>query len=356
VEGGGGVSHAVCFSSTINHYDASQQTYVPVAYGGNNNTSGPIDIATACNAHGSRRYDFESETFVAAIGVDSEQNADEEMIGAIRSHQSGGSELFVAAPLGSGDHGPRYDLDNDTHVFQPRYYTRDNKPGGQPSETADITNCHKAGDSAPHVIAYKKRGGFGVSETGDIAGTLESEGGSHQGGPERTPMIAFGQNVRDELQIRGGDGQLSGALSSEPGMHQQTFVAFQPRYARNGRGAPDTIAAPLAAEAGRTGKGDSAQCVAFTERTRADGRNLETQDELTYALTNPGDGGRTQERRIAGTWGVRRLTPTECERLQGFPDGWTAVLGEPGYPRGRGDPRLSALPILSGLRRGSFGR
>jgi len=24
-------------------------------------------------------------------------------------------------------------------------------------------------------------------------------------------------------------------------------------------------------------------------------------------------------------WSVRRLTPTECERLQGFPDGWTAV-------------------------------
>ena len=22
---------------------------------------------------------------------------------------------------------------------------------------------------------------------------------------------------------------------------------------------------------------------------------------------------------------IRRLTPTECERLQGFPDGWTAV-------------------------------
>lgn len=24
-------------------------------------------------------------------------------------------------------------------------------------------------------------------------------------------------------------------------------------------------------------------------------------------------------------WVVRRLTPTECERLQGFPDGWTDV-------------------------------
>lgn len=24
---------------------------------------------------------------------------------------------------------------------------------------------------------------------------------------------------------------------------------------------------------------------------------------------------------------VRRLTPTECERLQGFPDGWTCLCG-----------------------------
>ena len=30
-------------------------------------------------------------------------------------------------------------------------------------------------------------------------------------------------------------------------------------------------------------------------------------------------------------YAVRRLTPTECERLQGFPDGWTA-LAEDGKP------------------------
>ena len=28
---------------------------------------------------------------------------------------------------------------------------------------------------------------------------------------------------------------------------------------------------------------------------------------------------------VAFGWAVRRLTPTECERLQGFPDGWTMV-------------------------------
>lgn len=29
---------------------------------------------------------------------------------------------------------------------------------------------------------------------------------------------------------------------------------------------------------------------------------------------------------------VRRLTPTECERLQGFPDGWTDVPDSDGKP------------------------
>lgn len=28
---------------------------------------------------------------------------------------------------------------------------------------------------------------------------------------------------------------------------------------------------------------------------------------------------------MADTSGVRRLTPLECERLQGFPDGYTAI-------------------------------
>jgi DNA (cytosine-5)-methyltransferase 1 len=69
---------------------------------------------------------------------------------------------------------------------------------------------------------------------------------------------------------------------------------------------------------------NSTGAVAFTERTRSEGRNLETQEELAYALTNPGSGGRTHSRQLMQGMAVRRLTPTECERLQGFPDGWTA--------------------------------
>jgi DNA (cytosine-5)-methyltransferase 1 len=41
------------------------------------------------------------------------------------------------------------------------------------------------------------------------------------------------------------------------------------------------------------------------------------------------------------TSAVRRLTPTECERLQGFPDGWTAITYR-GKPASDG-PRYKAL-------------
>jgi site-specific DNA-cytosine methylase len=68
--------------------------------------------------------------------------------------------------------------------------------------------------------------------------------------------------------------------------------------------------------------------IAFTERTRTDGRNFEAQEELAYAVTNPGSGGRTHSRQIAGGFGVRRLTPRECERLQGFPDIESEVIVE----------------------------
>jgi len=35
-----------------------------------------------------------------------------------------------------------------------------------------------------------------------------------------------------------------------------------------------------------------------------------------------------QANRVYDPSGIRRLTPTECERLQGFPDGWTSGLSD----------------------------
>lgn len=101
------------------------------------------------------------------------------------------------------------------------------------------------------------------------------------------------------------------------------------------------------------------QAVAFANRTRDGIKVPEVMaDGIVPALTNPGDGGRSDAINVAvafhptqdpisssesfhaiGTGNktgcataavaqamtVRRLTPRECERLQGFPDDWTMI-------------------------------
>jgi DNA (cytosine-5)-methyltransferase 1 len=52
---------------------------------------------------------------------------------------------------------------------------------------------------------------------------------------------------------------------------------------------------------------------------------------------------------------VRRLTPTECERLQGFPDGWTAIpyRGKPASdgPRYKALGNSMAVPVMAWIGR-----
>jgi DNA (cytosine-5)-methyltransferase 1 len=57
--------------------------------------------------------------------------------------------------------------------------------------------------------------------------------------------------------------------------------------------------------------------------------------ESDYAQALAGAGGKPgQGYQAARTpMGVRRLTPMECERLQGFPDGWTDVQAAPDSKR-----------------------
>ena len=90
--------------------------------------------------------------------------------------------------------------------------------------------------------------------------------------------------------------------------------------------------------------------VAFQERGRSDGRSLEWQNEVAYALTSPNGGGRAQERNIATPWAVRRLTPTETLRLQGFSDTHTAITyrGKPAAdgPQYRAHGNSMAVPVI----------
>lgn len=54
-------------------------------------------------------------------------------------------------------------------------------------------------------------------------------------------VTAFAQNTRDEVRIQ-GDGTISGALSAQPGMKQQTYVVRTAQTGANGCGVSDEVA------------------------------------------------------------------------------------------------------------------
>lgn len=49
---------------------------------------------------------------------------------------------------------------------------------------------------------------------------------------------------------------------------------------------------------------------------------------------------------VASSYIVRRLMPVECERLQGFPDGWTDLGGTPDSPRYKALGNSMAVPVI----------
>jgi DNA (cytosine-5)-methyltransferase 1 len=93
--------------------------------------------------------------------------------------------------------------------------------------------------------------------------------------------------------------------------------------------------------------------IAFQERGRADGRNLEWQENQSYALRAIEGGGCGDWFRLAHRSAVRRLTPRECERLQGFPDDWTLIpyRGKPAVdgPRYKVIGNSMAVPVVAWL-------
>ena len=58
------------------------------------------------------------------------------------------------------------------------------------------------------------------------------------------------------------------------------------------------------------------------EEKRQNGRRMKDDGEPSFTLTSQDKHG------VFDGYRIRRLTPTECERLQGFPDGWTSILSD----------------------------
>lgn len=142
--------------------------------------------------------------------------------------------------------------------------------------------------------------------------------------------------VPDPAYAISGDGGKFGS-----GREGQDAFVLETRFALNGRGAPsDAIVPPLKAQSGSTGKGDSAPVIDFAHNFAGSANtNIVRAGEYAGALNV-----RRQDA-VSGGFGVRRLTPTECERLQGFPDGWTDVPGSSDSARYRQAGNAVAPPV-----------
>lgn len=159
-------------------------------------------------------------------------------------------------------------------------------------------------------------GQTGQSHFSEQPATLRAHGGDAAGGSEF--LVAY------TLRAEGHD-------AGEDGMGRGTpLIAIDLRNGTEGHVAQTLQAGGMGEERG-CNINSIPHTFAFTERTRAEGRTVETSEELAYSLTDASKGGNPHSSKIAGSFGVRRLMPVECERLQGFPDSWTAY-GDDGKP------------------------
>ena len=64
---------------------------------------------------------------------------------------------------------------------------------------------------------------------------------------------------------------------------------------------------------------------AVVQAVAIDTYNGAIDGDVTHSIRTAGGSGQEGKPHVLHGMSVRRLTPTECERLQGFPDGWTAI-------------------------------
>ena len=215
-----------------------------------------------------------------------------------------------------------------------------------------------------------------------------SEDGTGRG----TPLVpvAFVQNARDEIRLFNGDGQTVGALAAEPEAKQQCYVAFDCKASgRNGFGVGEVSPTLRSMGHKNTHQNAGGQVAVMTLAIRGrDGEpTLEIREDGTANAVLTPNGGRggigvgavaIQKRAIcenpdAGpdgvgvrdddtsysleartvpqavmtpTMAVRRLTPHECERLQGFPDDYTKITAKTADgPRYKALGNSMAVPV-----------
>ena len=230
---------------------------------------------------------------------------------------------------------------------------------------------------------------------------------------KKDDVIAFAANQRDEVRDLHG---VSAALGAQPGMKQQTFVATPPVLCLNDQGGArmdlsedvvGTLRAQMGGHEPLVMEEPDAYCItgnAIDRRPHNGGNGIGWQGDLAYTLTatdhhavfsrqrvdvflendvvstesarqykdatdlvlqktvgaltssdrkGPNNQYVSQDKCIVvGPQLIRRLSPRECERLQGFNDFWTDIPGASDSARYKALGNSVAIPCVEYVLRG----
>lgn len=148
----------------------------------------------------------------------------------------------------------------------------------------------------PHVCTIDI---YNHSITGDVACSLTAVGA---GDPTKSGYgIGNGQAHEAVTMAQ----EVSQTLNT---MHDKQAILYQPKSAMEENWAESKI--KNAIRAGESKVSHAVMCEDVSHTLRAKGNCAYREDAETYPVQN---------------MMVRRLTPLECERLQGYPDGWTDI-------------------------------
>ena len=196
--------------------------------------------------------------------------------------------------------------------------------GVAPSLTGSGRGVERAGETRGQdpVVAVSNSGDVGYCLTASAQGSLDAE---------TETMVAVAHSLRGE-----------GFDASEDGTGRGTpLVAFSSKDYGGDALAECSPTLRAGTHDGSHANGGVMPAVAFDLRGREGGAMPEGPHDT--ANIRAADGGSSRSY-VAMPWAVRRLTPTECEKLMGFPDNFTRIpyRGKPAdlCPDG---PRYKAL-------------
>ena len=167
--------------------------------------------------------------------------------------------------------------------------------------------------------------------------------------------FAWTQNQREEVRILGDK---TGALAL-PGTHQSNYIAEPQLYENHPNDSRVTgplQVAPTVVSRFGTGGGNvplvNNEPSAITFQPGNLRREAGADPSTTTTTTLKASAG-DQMPHVATPMAVRRLTPTECERLQGFPDNWSRIPWKnkpedqcPDGPRYKACGNSMAVPVM----------